>query len=188
MHDTNPHPVHEVNVLRDASPMLPLCITMAQTHGEQTHLGAVLTDSEQLTLCEAMAILAKLVRTQPIFEGPENVQKYLQIKLCALNVEVFGVLLLDAQNRLIEDVILFRGTLTQTSVYPREVVKLAVVSGAASCVVYHNHPSGRLDFSRADEHLTQTLKSSLQLVDVRVLDHLLIAESGSVSMAERGIL
>jgi DNA repair protein RadC len=101
---------------------------------------------------------------------------------------VFAVLFLDALQRLIACEEMFRGTLTQTSVYPREVVKRALELNTASVILSHNHPSGVLEPSRADELLTQTLKSSLQLVDVRVLDHVVVGRTGALSFAERGLM
>lgn len=98
------------------------------------------------------------------------------------------VLLLDAQNRLLQAVELFRGTLTQTSVYPREVVKLALAHNAAAVILAHNHPSGVAEPSRADDLLTQSLKQSLALIDVRVLDHVIVGSGATCSFAERGIL
>ena len=95
---------------------------------------------------------------------------------------------LDTHHRLIELQTLFRGTLAQASVYPREVVKEALARNAAAVVLAHNHPSGVAEPSRADEFLTQTLKSALQLVDVRVLDHLVVGRGEVVSFAERGLL
>lgn len=101
---------------------------------------------------------------------------------------MFGVLWLDAQNRLIEAEELFRGTLTQTSVYPREVVKAALARNAGAAVLYHNHPSGSAEPSRADELLTGNLKTALALVDVRVLDHFVITASEAMSFAARGLI
>jgi DNA repair protein RadC len=98
------------------------------------------------------------------------------------------VLFLDAQNRLLRSEEMFRGTLTQTSVYPREVVKCALDYGAASVVLAHNHPSGAAEPSKADEYLTQTLSRALALVDVRVLDHIVVARGQTLSMAERGLV
>jgi DNA repair protein RadC len=128
------------------------------------------------------------LKTQPVFNSPQLVKDYLQMQLGALPHEVFAVLFLDAQHRLIACEELFRGTLTQTSVYPREVVKRTLALNAASVILAHNHPSGLLEPSRADELLTQTLKSSLQLVDVRVLDHFVVGRNGALSFAERGLL
>lgn len=125
---------------------------------------------------------------QPVFGSPQMVKDYLQMHLGHLPHEVFAVMYLDAQHRLIAFEELFRGTLTQTSVYPREVVKQALTHNAGAVILAHNHPSGVLEPSRADELLTQTLKSSLQLMDVRVLDHIVVGRSGCVSFAERGLL
>jgi DNA repair protein RadC len=101
---------------------------------------------------------------------------------------VFGVLWLDAQNRLIEAEELFRGTLTQTSVYPREVVKAALTRNAGAAILYHNHPSGSAEPSRADELLTGNLKTALALVDVRVLDHFVVTAGKVTSFAARGLM
>jgi DNA repair protein RadC len=102
--------------------------------------------------------------------------------------EHFAALYLNAQNRMIAFEVLARGTLTQTSVYPREVVRAALGHHAASVVLCHNHPSGDVQPSRADEALTQTLKAALALVDVRVLDHVIVAPGAALSMAERGLI
>ena len=110
------------------------------------------------------------------------------LQLGARAHEVFAVLFLDAQSRLITLEGMFRGTLTQTSVYPREVVKRGLDLHAAAVILAHNHPSGTAEPSRADEFLTQTLKSALALVDVRVLDHLVVGRGSVVSFAERGLL
>ncbi len=128
------------------------------------------------------------LRTEPVFSNPQAVKDFLQMQLGHRPHEVFGVLFLDAQNRLIAFEELFRGTLSQTSVYPREVVKQALAHNAGAVILTHNHPSGVLEPSRADELLTQTLKSSLQLVDVRVLDHIVVGRSACLSFAERGLL
>lgn len=125
---------------------------------------------------------------QPVFSSPQLVKDYLCLRLGALPHEVFAVLFLDAQHRQIACEELFRGTLTQTSVYPREVVKRALELNAGSVILAHNHPSGVLEPSRADELLTQTLKTSLGLVDVKVLDHVVVGRTGAISFAERGLL
>jgi DNA repair protein RadC len=101
---------------------------------------------------------------------------------------VFAVVFLDVQNRLLAMEEMFQGTLTQTSVYPREVVVRALHHAAAAVVLAHNHPSGTVQPSRADEMLTQTLKSALALVDVRVLDHIIVAPGQALSMAEKGLV
>ena len=146
------------------------------------------TESELRAITKAKNIIYRAMKSGPIFNSPQVVKDYLQLQIGHLEREVFGVLYLDAQNRLIDFVIEFHGTLTQTSVYPREIVKRAISLNAASTILTHNHPSGLLDPSRADELLTQTLKSSLSLVDVRVLDHMIVGVSGAVSFAEKGLI
>jgi DNA repair protein RadC len=111
-----------------------------------------------------------------------------QLQLAGLAQEVFAVLFLDSQHRLLKWDEMFRGTLQQTSVYPREVVRRALALNAGAVILAHNHPSGLAEPSRADEYLTQTLKSALQLVDVRVLDHLVVGQGAVVSFAERGLV
>ena len=128
------------------------------------------------------------VRRERLLDSPPKVREYLRLRIGGLPHEVFAALFLDAQNRLIDDEELFRGTLTQTSVYPREVVKRALDRNAAAIIFAHNHPSGLAEPSRADELLTRTLRDALALVDVRVLDHVIVAGASSVSFAERGLL
>ena len=125
---------------------------------------------------------------RPLFDSPGKVKDYLRLQLSALTHEVFVVMFLDAQHRLIRIEEMFRGTLTQTSVYPREVVKRALEWHAGSVILAHNHPSGTAEPSRADEFLTQTLKAALVLIDVRVLDHLVVGQTEVVSLAERGLM
>lgn len=123
-----------------------------------------------------------------LFRSPDSVLEYFRLRIGSLDREVFEVAYLDAQNRLIACDREFVGTLTQTSVYPREIVKAALRYNAAAVVVAHNHPSGEPTPSRADEALTQALKAALCLVDVRLLDHLIATESRSVSMAQMALL
>lgn len=132
--------------------------------------------------------LAQQLTQKPLFNTPQTVRDYLQLQLGGLQHEVFAVLFLDSQHRLIALEEMFRGTLTQTSVYPREVVKQALTLNASSVVLAHNHPSGTAQPSRADEALTHTLKAALALVDVRVLDHFVVTASQAVSMAELGLV
>ncbi|MDE2078015.1 MAG: DNA repair protein RadC [Burkholderiales bacterium] len=124
----------------------------------------------------------------PVMASPKVVKDWLSMYCAGLEHEVFLVLYLDAQQVLIEAEELFRGTLTQTSVYPREVVKRSLAHNAASVLLAHNHPSGQLSPSSADELLTQTLKSSLMMVDVRVLDHFIVGGDRVLSFAEQGLL
>jgi len=139
-------------------------------------------------LSAAQRLLLQKLHDGPLLTSPDAVRDYLRVKLGKLEHEVFAVLMLDAQHRLIEYVELFRGTVAQTSVYPREVVKESLARNAAALIFAHNHPSGLAEPSRADELLTQTLKSALALVDVRVLDHLIVAGRDILSFSERGLL
>ncbi len=132
--------------------------------------------------------LQQRLADRPAVDSPGAVRDYLRLQLGAREHEVFAVLFLDAQHRLLQFDEMFRGTLTQTSVYPREVVRRALALNAAAVILAHNHPSGVAEPSRADEFLTQSLKAALQLVDVRVLDHMVVARGGVVSFAERGLL
>lgn len=143
-------------------------------------------DEEIIAL--AISILEASMSQQPILNGPSSVRQFLHLKFGSLEHEVFAVLFLDAAVRLIAWEVMFHGTLTQTSVYPREVVKRCLWHNAASVILVHNHPSGNLEPSRADEHLTQTLKSSLSLVDVNVMDHIIVGRGGTLSFAERGLI
>jgi DNA repair protein RadC len=124
----------------------------------------------------------------PIFDSPQSVRQYLQLQLGARPHEVFAVLYLNSQNRWLGWEELFRGTLTQTSVYPREVVIEALKQQAAALILCHNHPSGCADPSNADRSLTQTLKQALALVDVRVLDHMVVTRERVASFAELGLM
>ena len=119
---------------------------------------------------------------------PGSVRDYLRLVFNGREYESFVVLFLDAQTRLIVAKELFRGTLTQTSVYPREIVKEALQENAAAVILAHNHPSGVATPSSADKTLTSTLKQALSLVDVKVLDHFIVAGASSLSFAERGLL
>lgn len=120
--------------------------------------------------------------------SPGVVRDYLRVMLKDKEHEVFVVLWLDAQHRVLRAEEAFRGTLTQTSVYPREIVKAALRVNAACAILVHNHPSGLAQPSAADEHLTRNLKEALALVDVKVLDHFIVAGGTTTSFAERGLL
>ncbi len=136
----------------------------------------------------ARRAMSEQLRQQPVFESPQSVGHYLQLHLGAKPHEVFAVLFLDSQHRLIVLEEMFRGTLAQTSVYPREVVLRALHHHSAAVVLAHNHPSGSVHPSPADLHLTHTLKSALAMVDVRVLDHVIVGPGQAFSMAEQGVL
>ena len=149
------------------------------------------TSSDDDIIARALRILESRVRTGPVCDSPAKIRDYLRLYFAdASNQgrEEFAVLFLDQSHRLIDAYTLFRGTLAATSVYPREIVKEALVRNAAAIVLAHNHPSGAAEPSRADEHLTQTLKAALQLIDVRVLDHFVVGNPHIVSFAERGLI
>jgi DNA repair protein RadC len=157
-----------------------LCHTKGLGPAKRAELVAVLELSRRS--------LTQEIRQQPVFDSPQSVRQYLQLQLGSRPHEVFAVLYLNSQNRWLGWEELFRGTLTQTSVYPREVVLRALHHQAAGVVLAHNHPSGVAEPSRADEVLTQTLKSALALVDVRVLDHFIVTRERAASMAEMGLV
>ena len=136
----------------------------------------------------ARRLLAEEARTGSVLTSPEAVRDYLRLSLNELPHEMFVVLFLDSQHRLIAADEMFRGTLAQTSVYPREIVKAALERNAAAVIFAHNHPSGVAEPSRADELLTQALKQALALVDIRTLDHFVVAGNRVVSFAERGLI
>lgn len=122
------------------------------------------------------------------FTSPAAVKEYLRAKLAGFEHEVFAVLFMDTQHRLIEYAEMFRGTIDGASVYPRELVKEALRLNAAAVIISHNHPSGNPEPSGADRALTQRLKEALGLVDVRVLDHVIVAGTDTTSFAECGLI
>ncbi len=136
----------------------------------------------------ARRALAQQLKAKTIFTTPNAVTQYLQLHLSNRSYEVFAVLFVDAHNRMLALEEMFRGSLTQSSVYPREVVLRALHHQATAVVLAHNHPSGSVQPSRADEAITQTLKAALALLDIRVLDHVIVAPGESFSMAERGLM
>lgn len=146
-------------------------------------------NEEHEVLQAATQILHGRLREQAAsFTSPEVGREYLKAALGGKDREEFVCLWLDSQHRLIESEVAFVGTISQTAVYPREIVKSALRFNAAAVIFAHNHPSGLAEPSRADELLTQSLKQALGLIDVRVLDHLVVAGSKVVSFAERGII
>ena len=139
-----------------------------------------------LELCRRT--LSESLCSGDVLKSPGAVRDYLRLTLQSRPVEVFMGVFLDAQNRVIAADELFQGTLTQTSVYPREVVKQALRHNCAAVIFAHNHPSGLAEPSAADQFLTQALQQALALVEIRVLDHFIIGGSGAMSFAERGLL
>ena len=137
-------------------------------------------------LAAAEGLLSGMIMGTVLMNRPEVAESYLKVKLAALEHEVFGCLFLDAAHRLIEYRELFRGTVNQTAVYPREVIKAALAVNSSAVIFFHNHPSGAAEPSRADELLTENLRKALAMIGVEVLDHLIIARTTVVSMARRG--
>jgi DNA repair protein RadC len=150
--------------------------------------GTAAPASSQDILAAARTVLAHRVRRGALLQSPEKVGQYLTMRLGHLDYECFGLILVDGRHRVIDCVELFRGTIDGASVYPREVVKLALDKGAAAAVAYHNHPSGVKDQSHADELITRRLAQSLAAVDVKLLDHLILAGTQILSFAERGLI
>ncbi len=145
--------------------------------------------SDDATIRLALDILATRLRGPGVaMDSPATVKNFLTLKLAELEHEVFSVVWLDSQNRVLEYQDMFRGTLTQTSVYPREVVKAGLALNAGACILAHNHPSGMAEPSYADKALTETLKTALAMVDIRVLDHIIVGGLSTVSFAEMGLV
>jgi len=152
-------------------------------------MGGSAKRSELIAVLElARRAMGERLRERTVFDSPDAVKQYLQLHIGSRPYEVFAVVFLDVQHRMIALEEMFRGTLTQTSVYPREVVKAALAHNAAAVILAHNHPSGLAEPSRADELLTQSLKQALALVDIRTLDHFIVAGSQLVSFAESGLI
>lgn len=139
-------------------------------------------------LQQANSLLSQRVRRGEVISSPQMVVEYLRLQLCALEHELFVVVFLDAQHRLIELKPMFRGTVSQASVYPREVAKEALALNASAVILAHNHPSGSAEPSHADRSLTRALRAALNLIDIQVRDHLIVADAEVVSFAERGLL
>lgn len=166
-----------------------LCNASAEAFATVPGMGLAKYAQLQAVMELARRALAETLVARDLFDSPQAVRDWLRLRLGHLPHEIFCVMLLDARHRLIDAVDMFRGTLTQTSVYPREVVKIAIERNAAAVIFAHNHPSGAAEPSVADETLTRTLKDALALVDVRVLDHFVVPAQGApVSFAERGLL
>lgn len=148
-----------------------------------------LASRERNAIDRALEIVGRCLReTQCLFATPEAVKAYLRLHMAGEQRERFAVLFLDSQNRALAFEVMFTGTLTQTSIYPREVVLAALRHGASAVILAHNHPSGAVTPSRADEALTETMKAALALVDVRMLDHMIVGGTEVLSMAEKGLL
>lgn len=174
-----------VRMLKEADGSLSAVLNESvATYGPEPKVKTKLQVAKELV---RRSLLERLCQGNAL-NSPSSVREYLRITLAGREHEVFLVLFLDAQNRVLNSEEMFRGTLTQTSVYPREVVKRSLFHNAGAVIFAHNHPSGVAEPSHADETLTQALKRALALVDVKVLDHFIVASSSVMSFAERGLL
>lgn len=166
----------------------PLCMAGFDAICQAPGLGPAKYAQLKAVMEMARRVLQEDMQQGDALNSPAAVRNYLSLLLKDKPHEEFWAVFVDAQNRVIQAEMLFRGTLNQTSVYPREVVKRALEVNAASLILAHNHPSGVAEPSQADRLLTQTLKQALALVDVRVLDHFVVAGASGVSFAEQGLL
>ena len=148
-------------------------------------LGAARRSKLLAVLEMARRVLLQKMQERDVMNNPDTVKQFLQLQMGAYTQEVFAVVFMDAQYRLLGFQEMFRGTLNQTSVYPREVVKLSLELGAGAVILAHNHPSGDVRPSAADSSLTRTLQTALSMVDVKVLDHIIVGPGQHWSMAER---
>lgn len=147
-----------------------------------------MTDAEKAVVLQALEIMAREVAGRDLLTMPDQVRTWVQLRIGALEHEEVHVIYLDAQNRSIAFEPMFRGTLTQSSVHPREVAKRALLLNAAGVIIAHNHPSGVAEPSVADIRMTEKLKAALDLIDVRLLDHIIVSPTGATSLAERGLM
>jgi DNA repair protein RadC len=166
--------------------------TVEPQQGARLWVRGALDELRTATAAEIIAAarraMTRRVRRGMAMDSPHTVREFLTVKLGTLEHETFAVLLLDSRHRLIDYVELFRGTIDKASVHPREVVKLALARNAAALVLAHPHPSGAAEPSQADELITRRLKEALALVDVRLLDHIIVAGGEAISFSERGLL
>lgn len=146
------------------------------------------TPDEQHIIDQAAAIFAKKIKTCDAFTSPDLVKGFCQTRLATSEREIFLLLILDNQHRLIEAVELFQGTIDGASVYPREVVKSILKHNGAACIIAHNHPSGVATPSNCDRRITKRIKDALALIDVRTLDHIVVSVEETYSFAEHGII
>ena len=160
---------------------------MQEINSETSNVYDIQTNDDEVIL-RAITILDKRIKRGDALCSPAQTRQYLRLQLASEKAEVFCCLFLDNRNRVIEFKRMFHGTIDGASVYPREVVKQALDHNAAAVIFAHNHPSGIAEPSQADQHITQRLKSALELVDIRVLDHIVVGDGETVSLAERGLL
>ncbi len=148
-----------------------------------------LNDKERRSLTRlALTLLAESHQPGKVLDSPESTRSYLRLQLAEYKNEVFGCVFLDQRHRIIEVTELFQGTIDGASVHPRVVVQKALELNSAAVLLFHNHPSGVAEASRADEAITKRLKAALALIDVRVLDHFIVSAGESFSFAESGLV
>lgn len=176
------------NLLLHFGSLTKLCTANLQEFSALPGMGPAKFAQLQAVMEMAKRALAEELKRGDIMDSPQSVRNYLRLSLGSKPYEVFAGIFLDARHRVIVTEELFNGTLTQASVYPREIVKRALYHNAAAMIFAHNHPSGIAEPSRADEILTQSLKQALALVDIKVLDHFVIGSDEVVSFAERGLI
>ncbi len=166
--------------------------TSTKVEGDALHVreldGSYRAATNHEVIRAARRVLTARMRRGAALTSPGDAKDFLRVRLGELEHEVFAILFLDSQHRVLAFREMFRGTLAQTSVYPREVIKEALRLNAGAVILSHNHPSGMATPSRADEMLTQSLVAALRIIDVRVLDHLVIAGDAVSSFAELGLL
>jgi DNA repair protein RadC len=147
-----------------------------------------MTNQEKALVQKALAILSRELKAGSLITAPADAFDFARLLLAAEEREIFAVILLNTQHQVIHTEKLFFGTIDSSSVYPREVVKLALAHNAAAVIFAHNHPSGVAEPSEADKRITRRLVDALELIDVRVLDHIVVSLTGHTSFAERGLL
>ncbi|WP_111748800.1 RadC family protein [Salinisphaera orenii] len=147
-----------------------------------------LTEEDAQTVQQALTIIERSMQAGDLLSTPDMTRNYLRLKLAGYECEVFGAVFLTTRHRVIDNKVMFRGTIDGAAVYPREIAKEALSLNAAALILYHNHPSGTSEPSRADRDLTGRIRDALALFDMRILDHLIVTESESTSMAERGLI
>ena len=177
-------PGHAEPMAADSHPYIQAVLPTAAQASRQQRLRRILDLAKELLMRD----LRHDWTLRPMVNGPAAFKEWLRLRFANLEHEIFLVVFLDAQQRIIDAEVMFRGTLTQTSVYPREVVKAAMRHNAAAIAMAHNHPSGHVEPSAADRQLTQTLRSALALVDVRCIDHFIVAGDHLLSFAEQGLM
>ncbi|MGC3983103.1 MAG: DNA repair protein RadC [Steroidobacteraceae bacterium] len=172
------------NVVSDRGSLVPREPTFSS--GYVSDAGAAVSDDQ--IIATALGILSRRIVGTTVLDNPRATRDYFAVRFAGLEHEVFACLYLDNRHRVIACEELFRGTIDGTNVFPREVVKRALVHNAAAVIFSHNHPSGISDPSHADELITRRLKDALSMVDIRVLDHIVTGGATTCSFAERGLL